>query len=240
MATADDKKIIDEVEKNTPVVETEEEEKEFWSDDKMPKEERENTNTDTDTDIDTEVEDKKTDSEDENVPQATNFPADLQVREDFPSGKGNIFKTGTVVVAVLAIFGGGFWFYQSKLQTDTASKVAGESTEVSPTPEPVSDENEINFSDYNVQILNGSGVPGEAAKVQKMLEEQGFEDFTVGNAKSYSHKETEIAIVVGTPKEVLNEVKSSLGKNYTIKEAKELDTASDFDIVVIIGSKKAS
>ncbi len=112
-----------------------------------------------------------------------------------------------------------------------------------PTPTPAATEEpeaspsaEVSLADYNVQILNGSGVAGEAGVVEDLLLDAGFEDIETGNASSYDYTDTEVQVKEGTPKAVFEAIEEALG-DYTVVEGDSLDEDSDFDVIVVVGER---
>src|SRR3989344_263523 len=249
-------------ESQAPVVETEEEETKFWADDKMPaKDEAEQNDSEDETPVSQDQDESEPEtSHEESLDKPQDVVEDTEAEEaplsdiaspdvasshdsDLPSNfqgvteasaGGNKLKVGAIVIAVLALLGGGFWAYQ--LRQAQTSDVAGDSTEsldVIETPAPtVAPSVEVDFSELKVQVLNGSGTPGEAAKVQELLEAEGFEEFNTGNAKAYTYKETEVSVKPGASEEVYEHVKETLGENYSVTTGDELDETSEYDVVI--------
>lgn len=108
----------------------------------------------------------------------------------------------------------------------------------SPTALPTPSPSEVDKSAYKIQVLNGSGIKGEAAAVKASLDEEGFVVSAIGNADKSDYEESTISIKKGVEKEFVLEVKEALG-SYTFSEQEtELSKSSDVDMVVIIGSKQ--
>src|SRR4030043_599655 len=146
------------------------------------------------------------------------------------------FLIGLVLGAGLI---GGIFYYRSKVgklainvTTETPSPQV--TTESSPTPQ--SEEN-IDLSKYSVQILNGSGIAGEAGRVEKLLNTAGFTNTKTGNAKAYDFQESEIAIKKGIPDILFSEVEKALS-SYKLTKIDPLDESSSFDILITVGKSK--
>lgn len=107
-----------------------------------------------------------------------------------------------------------------------------------PTLAPETSE-KLDLSKYSLQILNGSGIAGEAKKVEGLLNKVGFSQTETGNAVSYGFTSSEIAAKTKVPSEILNKIKDSLSL-YEFKDSVELKESSSFDIVVTIGKGKAN
>lgn len=104
----------------------------------------------------------------------------------------------------------------------------------SPTPAPAP---EVNLSDYSVQILNGSGEAGEAGRVRGLLEDEGFEKFSLGNADSFDYKDTEVSIKGEVSGGVFEMIQNAL-KDYEVAKGQPLTEESVYDVVVIVGRAK--
>lgn len=145
-----------------------------------------------------------------------------------------------IVVLVLLVLGGGFWYWQG-WQKIEVEKTAQEQALATPSPTPQAAVSEKpDLSNITLQVLNGSGIPGEAGSAQELLEKEGFEEIETGNAKSFAYKLTQIYTQKETPEEVIDVVKKALGEKYALEDAvKFLDKTSEFDIQVTIGSQKA-
>jgi len=87
---------------------------------------------------------------------------------------------------------------------------------------------------YPIEILNGSGIRGEAAKVQEQLEAQDFVVSDIGNADASTYEETLIQYGSDVPKAYVDMLKKELEKIYVVK-VEELDEESDA-VTVVVGS----
>ncbi|MFC1710365.1 LytR C-terminal domain-containing protein [Patescibacteria group bacterium] len=134
---------------------------------------------------------------------------------------------------------GGIFYYKSKVENNIFEKVKPEST-VTPTIEEKEDveataEPEADLSVYKLQILNGSGIKGEASKVDALVKSAGFGSTSTGNADSYNYETTEISYKEKVTEDAIKTLKESLS-DYETKAVGDLDEDSDYDIVIIVGS----
>jgi hypothetical protein len=137
---------------------------------------------------------------------------------------------------------GGFFYYKSKVgsqpKEDTSRAPQATSTpEATSTPTPAE---EVKLDSLKVNILNGSGIPGEAGKVQALLEEGGFADFETGNAESYDYTITEVTLKEGVSSAAFDAVKEALEEYNVVKQEDALDQDSEFDVEIIVGTKKTA
>ncbi|MBU2592171.1 LytR C-terminal domain-containing protein [Patescibacteria group bacterium] len=152
------------------------------------------------------------------------------------------FILGLVTVAVAAII----FFIASafilKSDQDTAAEESAEKSQDQPAPTntpaatatPTPSREKI-----QIEVLNGSGIPGLAGKAKEFLESLGYKDIKTGNADSYDYQKTEVSIKK-TKEEYLKMILEDLGKNYSVSsDSSTLEKDSPFDIVVILGKKES-
>ena len=101
----------------------------------------------------------------------------------------------------------------------------------SPTPK------EIDLSIYTIQILNGSGVDGEAANAKEGLETAGFTVNSIGNAETNDYSETIIQAKKEVSTEYLEALKALLSESYSIGDQTVLEEPEDVDVILIVGGK---
>lgn len=141
---------------------------------------------------------------------------------------------GIFMVAALFGFGASLFFYYKMFQrnpkeTDTVNQVLTP-TQVIPT--------QVDLSSFSIQILNGSGIKGEAAKVKSLLEESGFKVSEVGNADTSEYKETIIQKKETIDEVFIGKLEVELAKFYVVQISSESAEKEGTDVVVIVGSEK--
>ncbi len=141
-----------------------------------------------------------------------------------------------VVAILLGVGAAGFMFMRgsskSTANTDNTPTSTPFVEEPMPTEAPM-----VNKSDLKVKILNGSGVVGEAGKVQKILEGADFTVDSTGNADAYDHKTTEIQAKSSVSTEITDELTDLLKVDYT-PEVTSLADDEDVDIIIVVGARK--
>lgn len=141
-----------------------------------------------------------------------------------------------VLFAVAVILIGGFVLSrQQKKQPEAKKDVNVEKKEPSPTAKP-----KIEKSSVKIQVVNGTGTPGQAGIVVKALESAGYsaDNIKTSNAEKFDNVTTTITARADFD-EIANDVKSVLKSTFeeiTI-DSSNLNTDSEFDIVVITGGK---
>jgi len=171
---------------------------------------------------------------------ADDFSA-VTVEKRFSMGRLLLFIL--IVVVSAGVFFTGMILYQSNRENFTMANVPflteptpTPTVVLSPTPSPTP---ELVFSDYSVQVLNGSGISGVAGSVATLLENEGFEGVDVGNAEDQDYEETEIQMKEDVPSEMFDELAKILS-TYTLIEGAELEDDGEYDIVIVVGQETES
>lgn len=102
---------------------------------------------------------------------------------------------------------------------------------------PESSESAKFRKDLKIQILNGSGIAGQAGKLKDQLEDLGYKNIEVGNAEERNNKITDVKF----GKNISSEDKKTLIEELkkTLAEVKSEDQAElGFDVVITTGSYK--
>ena len=109
-------------------------------------------------------------------------------------------------------------------------------TKVEPT---VISTEEAKLDKYPIKVLNGSGITGEASKLQEILEKGGFEVVETSNADNYDYVDTIVQAKKNVEKAFLEKLKNLIGKSYTLGKDESLSASDSSDVIVVVGSKKA-
>lgn len=137
-------------------------------------------------------------------------------------------------IAMALIFG--LLIYREGTIKSTPSPTSAEKLQVSPTP--IQTPEALDVGKYKIEVLNGSGLPGEAAKAKDLLEEEKFTISSIGNADRLDFQKTVIQVKKTVPNEYLDKLKGFLEKSYILDDTKELNDSEEFDVIVIIGRDK--
>jgi len=139
------------------------------------------------------------------------------------------------VIVIAVIIGGTFLLQQSK-KTDQTKVAVVEKKEPSPTEKP-----KIDKSTVKVQVLNGTGTPGQAGTAVAALKKAGYnpDNIKTANAKDFNNTITTITARTGF-EDVASDMSDVLKSAFSeIKiETTQLDEQSEFDIVIVTGGKK--
>lgn len=100
------------------------------------------------------------------------------------------------------------------------------------TPTPAVDKTKV-----SIQVLNGSGIAGEANKMKTLLEEKGYTVEGTGNAKSYEYKQTEIQVTADN-EAFISFLTADLAGSYVVgSSAATLKSSLPYNVVVIVGKE---
>lgn len=136
-----------------------------------------------------------------------------------------------VLVAVIV----GLVMMKQPKKVEEKQDVSIEQKGPSPTEKP-----KIEKSTVKIQVVNGTGTPGQAGVVVKALEEAGYstDNIKTGNAEEFDNTTTSIT-ARDNFEEIVNDIKSVLGSAFDkiTVVSPNLDADSEFDIVIITGGK---
>ncbi len=147
-----------------------------------------------------------------------------------------VFLFGLVIGAGLI---GGIFYYKMKMEgmpklasVKETPKPEEKKEEPTPTPKP----QEVNIKDLKVLILNGSGIKGEAKRVEDLLKKEEFEKTETGNADSYNYTDTIVYLKENLKDSVYDKIEKTLS-NFSIKKD-VLEKDSPYDIKIIVGKAR--
>lgn len=102
-----------------------------------------------------------------------------------------------------------------------------------PTPTPTLPD----LSQFEVRVLNGSGVSGAAAKLATLLEEKGFTIESRGNAAQSDLTETEIRVKADVPESVIQLLRESLVE-YEVVDGSVIEEGARYSVLITLGAPK--
>ncbi len=100
------------------------------------------------------------------------------------------------------------------------------------------EEPKIAKADITIQILNGTGLPGQAGKTGKILEELEYEKIELGNAETSDYLDTQLIYTDNIPEDYLEEIGDSLKEIYMgiVETPADEDDNINYNIVIITGN----
>jgi hypothetical protein len=146
---------------------------------------------------------------------------------------GAVIVLVALTVATLGVVGKQVFFNSSNSRT----VVADETPEPSDTPVPtVSPTPEISSkAKVKIQVLNGSGTPGQAGKIATELEKADFVTPDAGNAGVDDQSGTVVEYSPKVDTKIVDEVIELLEKTFANVEAKSNSTLTTYHIVITTG-----
>lgn len=94
----------------------------------------------------------------------------------------------------------------------------------------------VDKSTLKIQILNGSGIAGQAGKLGSLLEGAGYKNITIGNAAAVEAN-TRIEYASAVPQSVRDEVVAIINKDFPSATAQEATQSAGYDLLVTLGQK---
>lgn len=161
-----------------------------------------------------------------------------------PRSKKTYLLIALAVALVVGLIGGGMVISQKAFApkpTPSPSPILAPSPTPLPTPEATQSAtlSKEDLADYKVQILNGSGVAGEAGKVEALLKAEGFSEITPGNAENFDYEETEVHLDQDVDDQVFDVVERALEDQFTVtRYPTPMTDQAEYDIVIIVGTRK--
>lgn len=122
---------------------------------------------------------------------------------------------------------------ESQIASPTPEAIpVGEISEPSPSPEL-----EVDKSEPNIRVLNGTSVAGLAASVKDVLEDLGWTVTSIGNSADYDSSQTTL-IFKADFTDWESALTDDLSDDYSVTvSSEELDATDSADIEVIIGTE---
>ena len=161
----------------------------------------------------------------------TVFPYPSRLEQKSKKKQTIIIGLVVLVIVIVGIF----------LFTRKSGKTEGNKDSISPTQEATPTEKpKVEKSAVKIQVLNGTGTPGQAGKAVKVLEDAGYrtDNIKSDNAEKYDNTITTVSSKSGF-EDIASDIKSNLQSTFdeVTVESINLATDSEFDIVIVTGGK---
>lgn len=139
------------------------------------------------------------------------------------------------------LFGSLILFLKQSKEPDTAvisfpTSTAQVSSSPTPLPTETSEITVVNLTDYKLQVLNGAGRGGIAARTRDLLKTAGFANIDIGNADQFDFTDTEVRRKETVVDQVLITIEEAL-TGYSVVEGDPLEVDANYDVMIIVGSK---
>jgi len=144
-----------------------------------------------------------------------------------------------VAIIVGALAGGVFYFLNSvNKNAPSSTPTPIESSLPTPSSSPSA---AVDLSKYQIKVLNGSGIAGEAGRVQDILTSAEFKVSGTGNAETYDFTDTILQVRDKVEPAFITELTKTLSKTYSVSDKTEaLPSGETADVIVLVGSSKAA
>lgn len=119
---------------------------------------------------------------------------------------------------------------QLSQQTDLQEPVLG-------TQSAQAEDSSFDPAQYSIQVLNGTGTPGQAGQVQDLLNKAGFESIDTANANTYDYQQTQISLHPDAADQLFEVLKDALSESFSASLSAQLNPDSNYDAVITTGEK---
>lgn len=158
----------------------------------------------------------------------------------YPSSKKKAKRKWLILVFIIIIILAALIYYlftpPEKEEPEKPETKPFETQEIS-TPTPIPTVEEIDRSQIEIEILNGTGIARQAAFLQGKLEELGYTEIDTGNADEQDHTTTTVSFGSEIPDGVKTEIQNQLEEVYQEVETSETDLG-DYNILIIAGLRE--
>lgn len=122
------------------------------------------------------------------------------------------------------------WFKTSKsTQPKPTTAVPSITSQPSPTASPLRDKSAV-----KIEILNGSGIEGQAGKISSLLQEAGFSDVTTGNKENFDQRTT-ITYKKTVSKDMLTEITDAIKDDFPDPTLQTASQSAEYDVQITTG-----
>lgn len=183
----------------------------------------------------TDMEEQSTQSEvaQQGPPQASSFQTPAKA-------KSSSSKWVIIFIGLLILGGAGIFFFTKSSgeaipsPTPSFGVVPIEEKTNESTPIPTKSPEPINRETVSIEVLNGTGISGEAKLLTDKLKTLGYSDITAGNAETSDNTEATVTFSKTLSQSVQDEIKKELDGFYKTVNIKTSSTQKS-DIVIVTG-----
>lgn len=170
--------------------------------------------------------------------------SDSQIDQKETKSSAKIHKSILIFLffVLIIIFGISFVFIKQKRQA-VSPKKGVVIPQVSPTPAPIKESTataeieKISKEDLKIQILNGSGIAGQAQDLADLLKSDSFTNINLGNSTTTSNTQTTVSFKDRVPQTAKDNLIQKLKEIFAEVKVETL-VESGFDIKITTGKLK--
>lgn len=178
-----------------------------------------------------------------NQPQFPSERQESRTRNPGASRKSSAKKIYLILGLVLVILAAGALFLLSRSpeteeeapQQEFETITFEENIEEQPSPTPTSEP--IDKSEIKIQVLNGTGIARQAAYLEGILLDLGYEDINTGNADQQDYDSTQVTFASDLSDQVRQEIFDELEKVYQRVQTSTQEL-EDYDVSIIAGLRQ--
>lgn len=143
------------------------------------------------------------------------------------------FSKIVLIIPALFLIIGSIIFFGSKLKPKNVDQI---NPVISVIPTITTIPTTIPISTLKIQVLNGSGIAGQATKIVNLLSKDNFIVDQTGNATNFDFTQTQIQIKSNISQDVVSLLTKSISDEFTSTiSAVKLDETGVFDIIITTG-----
>ncbi|MBI4058883.1 LytR C-terminal domain-containing protein [Candidatus Microgenomates bacterium] len=172
--------------------------------------------------------------EEETKESSSQTPVQAQTFSSWESKKKFPILPIIVILILIGLVAGGYFLLGKTGGTIEATPSPTPISEVTPSPTPA-----MAKEDVKIQVLNGTGVAGEAGKAKDKLTAAGYTNVETGNADTKDNKETTVSFSETVPADFQDEIITILEDNYATVNRVTTATGS-FEVVIVTGLRKGA
>jgi len=155
-----------------------------------------------------------------------------------PKKKGNML--GFIIVGIVVLVGGIIFFVtKGKKESELVSPTPTSGGIVINTPSATETPTPVEKADVAIEVLNGTGIAGEAGYLQDKLKVLGYSDIEVGNADEQSQTITTVTFSDTLDEANKTAIQTELEKLYEDVTVKTSSSIS-FEVSIVTGLKKGA
>jgi len=156
--------------------------------------------------------------------------------QDIPKRKNYMWPILLIFIIAIVLLVGIFVYKQGLLKKVTVNIMPAATPTPTVTVEPT--QAVVDLTKYEIEVLNGSEVTGEAAKQKDNLEAAGFTVSSVGNADNSDYTDTIIKAKASVDSAFIAKLRSVLSNTFTVGPVQTLSSDAAVPIQVILGTQK--
>lgn len=162
---------------------------------------------------------------------------EVPFKQYFMLGVSLVFLSGAFIFMAYTF---NFFPFSVKTQPKKAAVISpAKQVVVSNTPTPTSVEKaKFKKEDIKIQVLNGSGIAGQAGKLKDQLETLAYDNIEIGNAEGPISNATIVIFSENVAQNLQDEILIELKKTFTSVDSQQLPVTEGFDVAITTGDVK--